>query len=113
MHKISAALTLEETDPIQGGWDDEAVGDDDNLEEDQDEIDRETAAVIKEPVATSPRDGYERRNIHFMIWFLIALKNTPIFLNQPIVEGRQPFGSEHHSIQTNKSKNPHQQILAI
>ena len=59
------------------------MGNDDNLEEDMDDIDRETAAVIKEPVATSTRDGYERRNIHFMIWFLIKPRNNPIFLNQP------------------------------
>ena len=84
MHKFYADLTLEETDPIHGSWDDEAVGNDDNLEEDMDGIDCETASVIKEWVATSTRDGYERRSIHFMIWFLITLRNTPISLNQPL-----------------------------
>ena len=42
MHKFAAALTLEEADPIHGGRDDEAVGDDDNIEEDMDGIDCET-----------------------------------------------------------------------
>ena len=28
-------------------------------------------------------------------------------------EGRKPFQSEHHSIQTNKPKKPHQHIRAI
>ena len=59
------------------------MGNDDNLEEDMDGIDCETASVIKEWVATTTRDGYERRDIHFMIWFLIKPRNNPIFLNQP------------------------------
>ena len=84
MHKFSAALTSEEADPIHGGRDDEAVGNDKNLEEDMDNIDRETAAVMKERVETSTRDGYERRTINFMICFFITLKNTPISMNQPL-----------------------------
>ena len=67
MHKFAAALTSEESDPIHGGRNDEAVGNDNNLEEEMDDIDRETAAVMKDWVATSTRDGCERRNIHFMI----------------------------------------------
>ena len=48
MHKFAASLTLEGSDPIHGGRDYEAVGDDDNLEEDMGDIDCETAAVMKE-----------------------------------------------------------------
>ena len=69
MHKFAAALTLEEADPIHGVRDYEAVGDDDNIEDDMDGIDCETAAVTKDLVAISTRDGYESRNINFMIWF--------------------------------------------
>ena len=84
MHKFAAALTSEEADPIHGGRDDEAVGDDDNLEEEMDDIDRETAAVMKERVATSTRDGYERRNINFMIWFFDNLEKYPNLLEPTI-----------------------------
>ena len=42
---------------------------DDNLEEEMDYIDRETATVVEDRVATSACDGYESRNINFMIWF--------------------------------------------
>ena len=66
MQKCAAALILEEADPIHGLRDDEAVGDDDNLEEDMDDIDLETASFMKDRVAASNRDGYERRNINFM-----------------------------------------------
>ena len=84
MHKFAAALTSEEANFIHGCRDDEAVGNDDNLEEMMDDIDRETAPVMKEWVATSTRDGYERRNINFMIWFFDNLENTSIYLNQPL-----------------------------
>ena len=67
MHKFAAALTSEEADSINGGHDDEAVVDDDNIEEEMYDIDCEIAAVMKELVATTTRDGYERRNINFMI----------------------------------------------
>ena len=67
MHKFAAALTLEEANPIHGGRDDEAVVDDDNLEEEMYDIDCEIAAVMKERVTASTRDSYERRNINFMI----------------------------------------------
>ena len=60
MHNFSAASTSEDANPIHGGRNDEAVGDDDNLEEDMDDIDCEIASVMKERVATSTRDGYER-----------------------------------------------------
>ena len=40
MHKFAAALTSEEADPVHGIRDDEDVGDDDNLEEELDDIDR-------------------------------------------------------------------------
>ena len=80
MHKFAADLTQEEADPIHGGRDDEAVGDDDNIEEEMDGIDRETAAVMKERVATSNHDGYERRNINFMICFFDNLEKHPNLL---------------------------------
>ena len=69
MQKFATALTSEEADPIHGGRDDEAVGDGDNLEEEMDDIDCDTAAVTKDRVATSARDSYESRNINLMIWF--------------------------------------------
>ena len=69
MHKFADDLTSEESGPIHGSRDDEAAGDDDNLEEDMDDIDRETVAVMKERVTTSTRDGYKRMNINFMIFF--------------------------------------------
>ena len=56
MHKFAAALTSEEADPIHEGRDDEAVGNYENIEEDMDDIDRDTAAVMKEWVETSTRD---------------------------------------------------------
>ena len=67
MHKFADDLTPEESDPIHGGRDDEAVVDDDDLEEGMDNIDRETATVVEDRVATSACDGYESRNINFMI----------------------------------------------
>ena len=42
MHKFAADLTPEESNPIHGGRNDEAVVDDDHLEEDMDDIDLET-----------------------------------------------------------------------
>ena len=47
MHKFAAYLTTEEANPIHGGRGDEAVGDDDNLEEDMYDIGRETSAFMK------------------------------------------------------------------
>ena len=45
---------------------------DDDIAEDNDDefaaIDRETTEVMKERVAVSTRDGYERRNITLLIW---------------------------------------------
>ena len=67
MHTFTAALTSGEADPIHGGHNDEAVGNDDNIEKEMDEIDHETSAVMNEWVAKSTRDDYERRNIKFMI----------------------------------------------
>ena len=67
MYKFAAALTSEEANPIHGGRDDENVGNSYILEEEMDDIDRETACVMKERVTSSTRDGYERRNINFMI----------------------------------------------
>ena len=67
MHKFADALTLEEADTIHGSRDDESVGDGDIFEEDMDDIDHETAAVMKERITTSTHDCYERRNINFMI----------------------------------------------
>ena len=84
MHKFAAALTSEESDPIHGGRNDEAVGNDNNLEEEMDDIDRETAAVMKEWVATSTHDGYEMSDINFMICFFYNLEKYPIYLNQPL-----------------------------
>ena len=69
MHNFTDALTSEESDPIHGGRNDEAVVGDDNLEEEMDYIDRETSSVMKDRFATSTRDSYERRNISFMICF--------------------------------------------
>ena len=60
------------------------MGDDDNLEEDMDDIDCEIASVMKERVATSTRDGYERRNINFMMWFFDNLKKYPNILEPTI-----------------------------
>ena len=57
---------------------------DDNLEEEMDDIYRETAAVMKEQVETSTRDGYERRNINLMIWFFDNLKKYPNLLEPTI-----------------------------
>ena len=56
------------------------MGNGDNLEEEMADVDCETAAVMKERVATSTRDGYERRNINFMIWFFDNLKKYPNLL---------------------------------
>ena len=47
MHKFAAALTSEEANPIHGGRNDEAVGNYDNLEEEMDDIDCDTAAAMK------------------------------------------------------------------
>ena len=80
MHKFSDALTSEEADPIYGGRNDEAVGDGDNIEEEMDDIYREIGAVMNYRVATSTHDGYERRNINFMIWFFDHLKKYPNIL---------------------------------
>ena len=77
MHKFAAALTSEKADTIHGGRDDEAVGYDDNLEEDMDDIDCDTEAVMKERAVTSTHDGYERRNIDFIIWFFDHLEKYP------------------------------------
>ena len=67
MHKFAAALTSEEANPVHGGRNDEDVGDDDNIEEELDDIDRETSCVMKERATSSARDSYERRNINFVI----------------------------------------------
>ena len=61
------------------------MGYDDNIEEDMDDIDRETASVMKEWVATSTCDGYERRNINFMMWFFYNLKKYLKVLEPTIV----------------------------
>ena len=84
MHKFSADLTSEEADPIHGGRDDEAVGDDDNIQEEMDDINCETADVTKERVATSTRDIYERRNISFMIFCFDNLEKYPNLLEPTI-----------------------------
>ena len=84
MHKFSAALTPEEAYPIHGSRNDEAVGDDDNLEDDMDDINCETEAVTKERVATSTHDSYEMSDINFMICFFYNLEKYPIYLNQPL-----------------------------
>ena len=47
MHKFAAALTSEEANTIHGSRDDEAVGNDDNIEEEMGDIDCETVAAMK------------------------------------------------------------------
>ena len=49
-----------------------------------DDIDCETEAVMKERVATSTRDSYERRNINFIIWFFDNLEKDPNLLEPTI-----------------------------
>ena len=83
MHKFAAALTLKETDLIHAGRDDKAECNDDIIEENMDDTDHETAAFMKDRVSTTICDGYDRRNINFMIWLFDNLENTPIYLNQP------------------------------
>ena len=85
MHKFAAAFSSEEADPIHDVLDDEAVGDDDDIEEQIYDIDCDTAAVMKERVATSTRDGYERSNINFIIWFFDNLEEYPNLLEPTIV----------------------------
>jgi hypothetical protein len=47
-------------------------------------MDSETAAVMKERVASSTHEGYDGRNVSFMIWLFdtAAMDNTIIYLNQ-------------------------------
>jgi len=53
----TAAADNENDDDIAGDNDDDFAA-----------IDRETTEVMKERVAVSTRDGYERRNITLLIW---------------------------------------------
>ena len=101
MHNFSAALTSEESDPIHGGRDDEAVGDGDNLEEEMDDIDRETSAVMKERVSTSTRDGCERRNINFMICFFDNIEKYPNLLEQTIASQTEAAREKDSQRRTN------------
>ena len=45
-----------------------------------DYIDSETADFMKKRVETSTCDGYERKNIHFMMWFFANLEKYPNLL---------------------------------
>ena len=106
MHKFDSALTLEEDDPIHGGHDYEAVGDDDNLEEEMDDIDREKASVMKEQVASSTHDVYERRNINIIIYFFDNLEKYPNILERTI--SSQMEAARAKDIQRRKKKWPAQ-----
>ena len=52
-----------------------------------DDIDRDTAVVMTEQVVTWTSDGYERRNINFMIWFFDNLEKYPNLL-EPITDSQ-------------------------
>ena len=70
-----------------------------------DDIDRETANFIKERVATSTRDGYERRNINFMIWFFDNLKKYPNLL-EPTIASQMEAACAKYSQRRTKNDRP-------
>ena len=81
------------------------MGDGDNLEEEMDDIDFETAAVIKQQVETSTRDGYERRNINFMICFFDNLKIYPNPL-EPTIDSQMEATRSKDSQRRTKNVRP-------
>ena len=88
------------------------MGYDDNLEEEMDYIDRETAAVMKERVATSTRDGYERRNINFMIWFFDNLEKYPNLL-EPTISRQMEAACAKDSHRRTKNGRPSKSMESI
>ena len=86
------------------------MGYDDNLEEDMDNIDCDTAAVMKERAATSTCDGYERRNINFMIWFFDNLKKYPNLL-EPTIASQMEAACAKYSQRRTKNDRPSKSMV--
>ena len=70
-----------------------------------DNIDCDTAAVMKERAATSTCDGYERRNINFMIWFFDNLKKYPNLL-EPTIASQMEAACAKYSQRRTKNDRP-------
>ena len=58
-----------------------------NITDDKEkEMDRETAAVLKERVAKSTRGGYDGRNVSFMLWLFDSGETYQALLQPGVLE---------------------------